>query len=60
MNAKNKKTAILLVIGIMIIAITQLILHFTKLPDYLNGIFFGIGIGILIIALLSRKFKLEQ
>jgi len=58
MIMKNKKTAILLVFGILIIAITQLILHFTKLPDYLNGIFFGIGIGLLIYALLSRRVKL--
>ena len=58
MIMKNKKTAILLGFGILIIAITQLILHFTKLPDYLNGIFFGIGTGFLIYALLSRSVKL--
>ncbi|MBG6129217.1 hypothetical protein IWQ46_000675 [Aquimarina sp. EL_35] len=47
----------LLSMGLLIIALTQIFSHYIELPDLAKGAFTGIGIGILLIALFLGKFK---
>ena len=52
---KINKQSILIASGIMIMGITQLISHFYKMSDTVLGVFFGIGIGILLLSVIKRK-----
>ena len=52
---KINKQSILIASGIMILSITQLFAHFYKMHDTVLGVFFGIGIGILILSVIKRK-----
>lgn len=53
----KRKSVILLAIGMFIITITQIFSHYTHFSDGPKGTFTGIGIGVLLIALLAGKFK---
>lgn len=50
---KTKKS--LLSIGLVIICISQILAHFTALPDFVLGLAMGVGIGVILLALSKRK-----
>ncbi|PKV50428.1 hypothetical protein ATE84_2485 [Aquimarina sp. MAR_2010_214] len=54
----KKKSIILLSVGMLIIALTQIFAHYVELSDLIKGSFTGIGIGILLIVLTFGKSKL--
>ena len=56
----NRKSLILMSIGIFVIAVSQIFSHFVKLPDLTKGLFFGIGIGMLLLAIIIGNFKIAQ
>lgn len=58
MNKLNKN--FLLSLGLIIIVISQIVSHFIKLPDFLNGSFMGIGIGIMILAVIRKKLNPDR
>ncbi|APU69528.1 hypothetical protein C723_3148 [Christiangramia flava JLT2011] len=54
---ENKKIQLLQLssIGLLLIALSQIIWHFFEIPDFYNGIFMGIGIGLMLFALMKRR-----
>ena len=57
----NRKSVILMSSGMFIIAVSQIFSHFVELPDLTEGLFFGIGIGMSLLAYIELlntiKFK---
>ena len=43
--------------GAIIIAVSQIIAHYSNIPDVINGGLMGIGIGLLTVALISKRKK---
>lgn len=56
----NRKSVILMSSGIFIIAVSQIFSHFVELPDLTKGLFFGIGIGMLLLAIIFGKYRTAQ
>lgn len=52
-QSNNQKAIILFIIGILFIAISQIVAHYIELSDFVNGIAKGIGFGMLIIAIIN-------
>jgi hypothetical protein len=46
--------------GMFIIAVSQIFSHFVELPDFTKGLFFGIGIGMLLLAIIFGKYRTAQ
>ncbi|WP_459213031.1 hypothetical protein [Aquimarina rhabdastrellae] len=57
MTTKRKTQLKLVVFGILGIALTQILSKYISLPDFFKGIFTGVGIGLVLLALMVRKFK---
>jgi hypothetical protein len=58
MNKLSKKTAVLLAIGMFIISAAQIISHkYKQLPDLYSGLLAGVGIGLMILALMRSSVK---
>ncbi|QRM90367.1 hypothetical protein FG167_14345 [Lacinutrix sp. WUR7] len=58
MKKTTKRKALLLIpIGMFVIAASQVFSHYFALPDFAKGSFVGIGIGLLIIALIYGNFR---
>ncbi|MDQ2864465.1 MAG: hypothetical protein M3R50_12635 [Bacteroidota bacterium] len=54
----NKKLNMALIsIGLFIISGTLLAQHLTKMPDILTGLLMGMGIGVMLLALLRKKLR---
>ncbi|MBU2929616.1 hypothetical protein [Winogradskyella psychrotolerans] len=53
----KRKTLILLSIGILIIATSQVCSYYFALPDLARGSFMGIGVGLLLTALIFGNMK---
>jgi hypothetical protein len=62
MKTQNfKKHLFLVLIGLLLVSATLIILHFTKMPDFVFGIFMGIGLGLMVLpklCLLKTKTQL--
>ena len=57
---KNRKSILLIVAGILLVASTQILNHYVHLSDFLSGGLIGLGLGLLIIALFSRRTKIAK
>lgn len=56
MNKIIKEKSLLLVpIGLLIIAFSQILTHYIVLPDLIKGLLSGVGIGLLIVS-FPRRF----
>lgn len=53
----KRRALILLSIGMIVISTSQIVSQFFELPDFANGSFIGIGIGLLITSLIFGNFK---
>jgi hypothetical protein len=47
----------LITAGALMIAAGQIIAHYFNIPDVINGGLMGIGIGLLTVALISKRKK---
>jgi len=56
----KRKSLILISIGILVIAASQVFSHYVELPDLVKGTFIGVGIGLLLTATIFRNFKTAQ
>ena len=56
----NRKSVILMSSGMFIIAVSQIFSHFVELPDLTKGLFFGIGNGMLLLAIIFGKYRTAQ
>ncbi|MGA8853411.1 MAG: hypothetical protein WB492_04460 [Christiangramia sp.] len=59
-NLTRKRTLLLIAIGLFVIAIGQIIFRYTidtKAYDFLLGAIEGLGIGLMIVALIKGSFK---
>lgn len=52
-----KKSSLLIVSGLFIIAASQIYAHFLVLNDLTKGLLVGVGLGLLILALLILKLN---
>ncbi len=58
MKKINKKGSLILTfIGLLIIAVAQLLSHYEKISDLFNGAIMGVGIAIILISLLLKKYE---
>lgn len=57
---KKRNSLILLSSGMIVIAISQILSHFVELPDLAKGLFIGIGIGMLLLAIIFGNRKTAQ
>ena len=57
----QKRTKLLLLIsaGLLIVALSQMVWHFLQIPDFFNGALIGVGIALMVIALLNKKEQLN-
>jgi len=56
-NTAKRKALILIPIAMFIIAASQIFSQFVALTDITKGLSIGIGIGLLLTALIFRNFK---
>lgn len=56
----KKKTMLLMSVGTLVIGASQIIAHYMQPNDLTKGFFWGIGIGLLLTALIFGKFKTVQ
>jgi hypothetical protein len=56
-NMSKKTTQLLLIIGLFIIALSQIIFHYVKMPDLAKGSIVGIGLGLSLLSMILRKTK---
>lgn len=59
-NILRKNAIILLSLGMFVVAISQITSRFYEISDVTKGLFFGIGIGLLILAVTFGNFKTVQ
>jgi hypothetical protein len=59
-KATNSKSLILLAVGMLVIASSQVISHFIPVPDVLSGSIIGFGIGLVLIPILFGDLKTYQ
>ncbi|MDR6299468.1 hypothetical protein [Mesonia maritima] len=58
MNSRTKKKSfILLLSGLSVVALSQISAHFLKLTDLEKGLSMGVGIGLLLMAVFFLKTK---
>lgn len=57
---KKRKSLILLSSGMFTIAISQIFFRFVELPDLAKGLFIGIGIVMLLLAIIFGNRKTAQ
>lgn len=53
----KRRGLILLSIGMLVIATSQIVSNFCELPDFAMGSFIGIGIGLLLTSLIFVNLK---
>ena len=53
----KRRALILLSIGMLVIATSQIVSQFFEIPDFTKGSFIGIGIGLLLTSLIFGNFK---
>lgn len=53
----KRKSLILISVGLLVISFTQVLTHYIELPDLTKGLFTGIGMGMLVIALFPKTPK---
>ncbi|TPN82888.1 hypothetical protein [Aquimarina algicola] len=56
----KRKSLLLLSIGMVIIATSQVFSQYFEIPDMAKGSFIGVGIGLLLTSLIFGKFKTED
>lgn len=56
---KTQLTNFLLPLGLLLIACAFIITHYIKLADGISGFLFGVGIGILLLAIFKQVKKKE-
>lgn len=56
----KRKALILISIGMLIIASSQIFFQFLELNDLTKGSFMGIGIGLLLTSMIFGNFKTAQ
>ncbi|WP_424494365.1 hypothetical protein [Salinimicrobium sp. GXAS 041] len=53
----KRKTLILISIGIIVTAVSQILSRFIDLSDSAQGLFTGFGVGLLLTAIIFGKYK---
>lgn len=51
----KRNAIILLIAGILVVALSQIIDYYSELPEFVNGIFLGTGLGLLVLAIFKIK-----
>lgn len=49
------KSKAFFIIGIFTVSISQILTHYLQLNDFSKGLFIGIGLGLLLLALLQKN-----
>lgn len=56
-KASKRKTIVLLSTGIFLISMSLIVSNYYELPDFIKGITFGIGIGLLVRSIMTKNLK---
>ncbi len=54
---QNNQKYIFLIIGLLMISISQIFSHFIKTLDFISGSIMGIGIGFMLLACIRQNRK---
>ncbi|MCG2459385.1 hypothetical protein K8352_01335 [Flavobacteriaceae bacterium F89] len=54
---EQKKTRILIIDGILIISLSQIVPQFLEISDMAKGLMMGVGIGILVVAIVFNSYR---
>jgi len=54
---RHKTLWLLLPLGLLLMSCTYILSHFIVVPDALDGFLKGVGIGLMILSLVLRKYK---
>jgi|GEM_PF-1719332 len=54
---QKKQRSIFLIIGLLMISISQIFSHFIKTSDFISGSLMGIGIGFMLLACIRQNRK---
>lgn len=52
---KTNRALILTIIGLLVISAAQLVAHYIQLPDFIFGSITGVGIGLMVLAVMKLK-----
>jgi len=52
----TRKISTLLIIGLLVSSISQIFNYYFPLPDWGNGLLLGIGMGLLLITICTRRY----
>lgn len=58
-NKINKKGRTLLAAGMIFSATAQVLQRYTSVPDFFYGIVMGVGLGLMLLVLISSKFRVS-
>jgi hypothetical protein len=59
-KASKRKALMLIPIGVLVIATSQILSRFIELPDLAKGSFIGLGIGLVLTSFIFGGFKLAK
>ena len=57
---KRTKYLLLISAGLLLLSLSQMAWHYLRLPDFINGALIGAGIGLMFIALLNKKNRVQK
>ncbi|WP_186280179.1 hypothetical protein [Fluviicola chungangensis] len=52
---KTNHALILTILGLLVISTAQIVAHYIQLPDFIFGAITGVGIGLMILAVIKLK-----
>lgn len=58
--SSKTKSLYFIVVGLLLISVIQILSHYLELSDFLKGIYFGLGIGLMISGIYIRIRKTEK
>lgn len=57
MDKRKNQLLQLTSIGLILVALTQVIWHYLEIPDFYNGLLIGVGIGLMLFSLKKNRKK---
>lgn len=57
MDKRKNQLLQLASIGLILVALTQVIWHYFEIPDFYNGLLIGVGIGLMLFSLKKNRKK---
>lgn len=52
---KTNQGTILITAGLLVMSTSLIVTHYVPLPDFISGIMFGVGIGLMLLSFFKTK-----